>query len=184
MVMECDFCTVKKRVPKWIVARREKYPRSWERWTPEEDAFLLELKAAGREEEAPSLLKRGQGSIAMRLKRIYKDDNTYHFPDANPHLPETYPGDIITSDPDQEKLLHAATELGMETDLLTKALDCLSLELWLVFAMRSGILGTCARTVQNIAEFLGKSCEEIASAESHAINALKQAASFLKCARA
>lgn len=183
--MESDFiCTVKRRVPKWINARREKYPRSWERWTPEEDAFLLELKAAGREEEAPALLKRGQGSITMRLKRIYKDDNSYYFPHANPHLPETYPGEIKTTDPDQEKLQNAASELGMEADLLTKALDCLSLDLWLVFSMRSGILDSCARTIQNIAEYLGKSAEEIAIAEYHAVSAIKQAASFLKCAKA
>ena len=165
----------------WMRKARERYPRAWAPWTPEEDELLRYLVARGASPaEQESALGRGPGGVGSRrvalglqaedarLVRPRTRSRALNLPvpmmdwvpEWRDHLPE------------EKWVTETARLWGVDVEALQSALDELDLDAWTVFVLRYGLAGRCAYTPRAVAELLVLSVRAVARLQDEAERAI------------
>ena len=165
----------------WMRKARERYPRAWAPWTPEEDDLLRHLVARGASPaEQQSALGRGPGGVGSRrvalglqageelLSRPRARSRAANLPvpmmdwvpEWRDHLPEV------------KWVTETARLWGVDVQVLQSAMDELDLDAWTVFVLRYGLAGRCAYTPRAVAELLVLSVRAVSRLQDEAERAI------------
>lgn len=163
-----------RAITAWMQKARERFPRAYAPWTPEEDDLLRDLAARNASPpEMEAALGRGPGGLNSRLAALGLAPEAAAprprsrgcglpvpqmdwVPEWRDHLPE------------QRWVKETARFWGVEPEALDQAMEALGLDAWTVFVLRYGLAGRCSYTVDGIADLLDLRCGEVARLQQEA----------------
>jgi len=157
--------TEERPLTAWMRRSRQRFPRAWCSWTPEEDERLKTLVAEqASPEEVQAALGRGPGGICARRLTLGLDPGPGPGTAPPPRLRKRRGGlpvpqmdwvpDWREHLPESRWVKETARLWGVSAAALNRAMDELDLEEWMVFVLRYGLAERCSYTAEAVAELL------------------------------
>lgn len=157
----------------WIDRARRRYPRSWSKWSAEDDEALRDLVDKGQTiEDMCAALGRGPGGVSSRLVTLGLASDANTAPIASrcslpvPQMDWVPP--YLKQEVQTQWIEETAAFWQVSPAALQQAIASLELNQWLVFVLRYGLCRRCSYTLEAVAELLKVSVEEVANLQLEA----------------